>query len=316
MQDTSKRFIKRFSPLAFALVAAAFLSAACAGGSPGKEGAAPAAQTQQAQTETKQETKKEEARPQLPSNCVVAADDFSNLQLDDPTKPVFDRYTLAQRRELGLPVELPAIKPFTGKKVAYLTFDDGPDPVVTPQILDILADEGVPATFYVLGGNAEEYPELVKRMVKEGHAVGGHSYDHDYDALYASTNEFIWQAEHTDKVIHSIIGARPLILRAPGGAMGMFEDGYDEALRANGYVEHDWNVCTNDATPEDPDAAAQIGHVDAQTSGELKDDMALVLMHSTYGKQETANALRGIIEVLRERGFTFGVVTPMTPQPL
>ncbi len=348
MRDRIKKLRKPLSLLAFALVAATLFGAAFAGSGQGSEDAAPRqaetsarpeaapkadakAQTtqnanakaqsdaarQDANAKTQGGAAKQDAEPaaQKKPAFVVAKEDFSNLQLDDPTKPVYDRYTVEQRLALGLPLALPEIAPRTGQKIAYLTFDDGPDPTITPQILDILADEGVPATFYVLGAYAEAYPELIKRIFNDGHAIGGHSYNHDYDALYPSVNEFLWQAGRTDEAIHAILGVRPLILRAPGGAMGMFEDDYWDALKASGYVEHDWNVCTNDATPEQPDAAAQLAYVDAQTSHELKDDMALVLMHSTYGKQETVNALRSIIQLLRERGFAFGVVTPMTPQP-
>ena len=255
-------------------------------------------------------------QPKKPFGYIILNKRLSNLQLDDVTQPVYDRRTSEERMARQLPLELPSIPLYTEKKVAYLTFDDGPDCVNTPKILDILEQYEVPATFYVLGCRAEQNPDVLQRIFREGHAVGNHSYDHDYSTLYGSPNDFLWQIIHTEEIIRNILGVRPLIVRAPGGASGNFTEDFWQAMKNYGYVEHDWNVCTNDATPEDPDAAGQIGYVDVQTSGELKDDMALVLMHSTYGKQETANALRGIIAILRERGFTFGVVTPMTPQPL
>ena len=98
----------------------------------------------------KQETTKPSAntkpsKPALP--YVIAADDFSNLQLPDATQPVYDAHTLSERISLGLPVVLPTLSPYYGGKTAYLTFDDGPDDEVTPTILDSLAENNVKATF-------------------------------------------------------------------------------------------------------------------------------------------------------------------------
>ena len=250
-----------------------------------------------------------------PEFCVFAEDDFSNLQLEDVRKPVYDRYTLAQRREKGLPTEFPEIVPYTKEKVAYLTFDDGPDNKNTPAILDILKNYGVPATFYVVGTMVEANPEVLKRIYEEGHAIGNHTYDHRYKDLYASPENFLAQLMHTEELIYNVIGVRPLITRAPGGTIGMFTDAFPPMLKANGYVEHDWNVCNEDATPKRPNAAMQLSYIDRQTQYELKDNMALVLMHCIGGKEETVSALPSIIMLLQGKGYRFGVVTPMTPQP-
>lgn len=93
--------------------------------------------------------------------CVIAADDFSNLQLSDPTVPVYDRYTLSERRAKGLTTVMPDLTPYKEGKVVYLTFDDGPDDKNTPAILDILKENGVHATFYVTGQHAELHPDVL-----------------------------------------------------------------------------------------------------------------------------------------------------------
>ena len=247
----------------------------------------------------------------------LARGDYSNLTYDDIRldKPVYDRYTLKQRLEKGLPTMLPALPRYTAEKVAYLTFDDGPDAVNTPAILDILKAKGVPATFYVLGSMVEKNPEVLKRIFTEGHAIGNHSYDHDYDRLYASKESFVEEMEQTDEAIFKVIGMRPFIIRAPGGTVGMFRADFYEHLNLLGYVEHDWNVLTEDATPEKPSAEQQICYIDRRTAGHLKDNMALILMHCNGGKEETVRALPGIIDNLRAKGYRFGVVTPITPQP-
>ena len=107
-----------------------------------------------------QETEKpsDEPQPSEPApqaqpdkDYILANDDLSNLQLNDPTKPVYDKYILWERQEQGLPYALPYLEPYEEESVVYLTFDDGPDDKITPQILDILKAEKVKATFYEIG---------------------------------------------------------------------------------------------------------------------------------------------------------------------
>ena len=242
---------------------------------------------------------------------VVVADDLSNLSLDNAETPVYDRYTLAQRREKGLTTALPAITPYKQGKVAYLTFDDGPDEKNTAAVLDILKQEGVKATFYVTGRNVRNFPDTAKRIFEEGHALGNHSYDHDYNRLYASVGNYIEEMEQADEAIYELLGVRPLITRAPSGRMGNFTKAYEDAIAANGYVEHDWNVSSADTAPGNPTAQDFIDNI----SGQAVTDCVIILMHSSGGHEETVKAVPEIIRILRERGYTFGVVTPMTPQP-
>lgn len=259
-----------------------------------------------------------EAEPGVESAAyTLAKGDYSNLTYENISldRPVYDRYTLKQRLAKGLPTMLPALPHYTAEKVAYLTFDDGPDDVNTPAILDVLKAKGVHATFYVLGGMVEKNPAVLKRIFTEGHAIGSHSYDHDYQRLYANKESFVEEMEQTDEAIFKVIGMRPFIIRAPGGTVGMFATDYYEHLNLLGYVEHDWNVLTEDATPEQPSAQQQIAYIDRRAQGKLKDNMALVLMHCNGGKEETVQALPGIIDNLKAKGYRFGVVTPITPQP-
>ena len=253
--------------------------------------------------------------PKVPDNDIIVADDFSNLQLNDITKPVYDKHTIWERQEAGLPMALPEIKEYSAGKIAYLTFDDGPDDKNTPMILDILKNYGIHATFYVCGNMAEVYPDVIRRIYAEGHAIGNHSYNHVYKELYPSTDNFLKQISDTDEIIKSIIGVRPLIIRTPGGRAGMWTPDYEPLMTACGYVEHDWNVSVEDSTYKKPSPQQMIHFVDEQTNKPLKDDMALILMHSNKGKENTAAALPGIIKVLVDKGYAFGVVTPMTPQP-
>lgn len=245
---------------------------------------------------------------------IIAADDFSNLQLDDPSIPVYDKHIIWERQEQGLPIALPDLEPYYAEPIVYLTFDDGPDDKVTPQILDILKAEGVKATFYVCGNMVDTYPDVLKRMFNEGHAIGNHSYNHRYDQLYSSPWSFMEQIIQTDNAIKNVIGVRPFIIRAPGGAGGMFSANYWTMVADCGYVEHDWNVLTEDATPSKPNASTQVNNV-LKYLGDNPPRSVIILMHCNSDKQETVKALPELIHFLRAWGYKFGVVTPMTPQP-
>ncbi len=245
---------------------------------------------------------------------VLAADDLSNLQLIDPTLPVYDKYIIWERQEKNLPIVLPKLEPYEAESTVYLTFDDGPDDKVTPQILDILKNEGVKATFYVCGNMVDTYPEVLARIFNEGHAIGNHSYNHVYKELYASPWSFMEQIIKTDESIRNVIGVRPFIIRAPGGTSGMFSANYYSMVEDCGYVEHDWNALTEDATPSRPNASTQINNV-LKNLGDNPPHNVIVLMHCNSDKTETVKALPELIHLLRDWGYKFGVVTPMTPQP-
>ena len=251
---------------------------------------------------------------QAGKDYILAADDLSNLQLADPTLPVYDQYTLWQRQEKNLPIALPYLEPYEAESTVYLTFDDGPDDKVTPQILDILKAEGVKATFYVCGNMVDAYPNVLIRIFNEGHAIGNHSYNHRYDELYASPWSFMEQIIKTDESIKAVIGVRPFIIRAPGGASTMFSTNFYTMVDDCGYVEHDWNALTEDATPSKPNASEQVNNV-LRNLGDNPPHNVILLMHCNSDKLETVKALPELIHLLRDWGYKFGVVTPMTPQP-
>ena len=253
----------------------------------------------QTTSEEKQDKAASPAKKLPPSGSYVAvSDDFSNLQITDAKTPVYDIYTLAERREKGLP-----------------TFDDGPDAKNTPAILDILKARGIHATCYVIGSMAEKHPDILKRIFAEGHAIGNHSYSHNYSILYPNKENFLEEIVHTDQVIYNILGVRPLIVRAPGGAASMFKPGYSAMLKENGYVNHDWNVSSEDATGNNVSVQKILGSISYTCANRPKDRGAIVLMHSKDGKETTVEALPAIIDMLEGAGFSFGVMTPRTAQP-
>jgi peptidoglycan/xylan/chitin deacetylase (PgdA/CDA1 family) len=207
-----------------------------------------------------------------------------------------------------------------GKKVVYLTFDDGPSETVTPQILDTLKAENVHATFFLVGKAIDESQtnkNLVKREFEEGNAIGNHTYSHNYNYLYPkniiNVNNIMAEIEKTNQSLKSVLGEdfSTRAIRFPGGHMtwekkdakGMVA--MDKALADKDYHQVDWNSLSKDA--EGPHKnAAQLKQEVINTMGNKQ--KLVILMHDTYGKEETAKALPEVIKYLKEQGYEFKVL--------
>lgn len=192
------------------------------------------------------------------------------------------------------------IEPPDSGKIVYLTFDDGPSKH-TPEVLDILKREGVAATFFVLGEHVERNPELTSRIVEEGHAIGNHTYNHQYDKLYGGFGEYGDQVMKTDDIIYEATGVRTTLMRAPGGTYRNFDRGYFDALLEAGYQVHDWNVDSGDSKRRGVPAAEIIANV---KSSKLADTLN-VLLHDSAGHEESVKALPAIIQYYKELGYSF-----------
>ena len=207
-----------------------------------------------------------------------------------------------------------------GKKVVYLTFDDGPSETVTPQILDTLKAENVHATFFLVGKAIDESAtnkNLVKREFEEGNAIGNHTYSHNYNYLYPkniiNVNNIMADIEKTNQSLKNVLGEdfSTRAIRFPGGHMtwakkdakGM--ETMDKSLAEKDYHQVDWNSLSKDA--EGPHKnAAQLKQEVINTMGNKQ--KLIILMHDTYGKEETAKALPEIIKYLKEQGYEFKIL--------
>lgn len=189
-------------------------------------------------------------------------------------------------------------------KIAYLTFDDGPSPKVTPQVLDILKKYNVKATFFVIGDLAEQHPELVKRAEEEGHLICNHTYSHNYKYIYASTDNFIKDLRKGDEVLKSILGNKYIsnIIRFPGGSYGAKRDSFKKAVKDEGYEYIDWDALSGDAEGSHVPADKLVNRVKSTVSGKHK---VVILNHDANAKQTTADALPQMIEYLRAQGYVF-----------
>lgn len=194
-----------------------------------------------------------------------------------------------------------------GKRV-FLTFDDGPSEKVTPQILEILKNENIKATFFVLGSRVEFYPEILKREYKEGHYIANHGYTHKYSEIYSSTQSVLDEYLRTEQSIKSALGNQEYeshLFRFPGGSTGgKYKDLKSEAkalLRENNIAYVDWNALTGDA--EGKKTKEEMLEYVKQTIGTKNN--VVILMHDAGDKQVTADALPEIIAYLREQGYEF-----------
>ena len=194
-------------------------------------------------------------------------------------------------------------------RIAYLTIDDGPSAAVTPKILDILRAEGVRATFFVLPHEGVDH--IYERILDEGHAVGNHSYSHDYKRLYDRGDEgafFRADVERAAQWLEARFGHETTLFRFPGGSES-WDKGViarrREILEELGYRVFDWDVSNGDtdSSPAGRDPEVLTANVMARATDER--DRLIVLMHDTGSKKATAEALPGVIERLKAAGYGF-----------
>ncbi len=188
----------------------------------------------------------------------------------------------------------------SGKRIA-LTFDDGPHPTQTPEILDILSEYGIRATFFVIGQNAEWYGDCLSQVYAAGHEIGNHSFSH------ANLNNAGYEAvcreiEEAERLIGERIEYRPHLLRPPGGQMG--EDLY-RAAGERDYTVVCWSVDTLDWAHTPPETIAENVLANAE-GGDI------ILFHDyVSGDSPTPAALRIIIPALLEKGYEFVTVSEL-----
>ncbi|BCL36749.1 polysaccharide deacetylase family protein [Nostoc sp. MS1] len=183
------------------------------------------------------------------------------------------------------------------QKVIALTFDDGPWPQSTAQVLDILKQNNIKATFFVVGQNVKNYPDLLKRVVAEGHTVGNHTWHHWYH--FMNPQVAAYEVANTAKLIYQITGVKTDLFRPPGG---MMNNGLVSYAKNNKYAVIMWS--SDSADYSRPGVSRLINNVfrPAQPGG-------IVLMHDGGGnRSQTIKALPEIISRFRKQGYSFVTV--------
>ncbi|MFQ7523403.1 MAG: polysaccharide deacetylase family protein [Terrisporobacter sp.] len=200
-----------------------------------------------------------------------------------------------------------------GEKIVFLTFDDGTSTTNTPKVLDILKKEGVKATFFITGQNVEyggeKARDLIKQEFNEGHAIANHSYTHDVKKLYPNRvldiDAFKEDFEKNDKMLKEVLGKyfSTRVIRCPGGYgswKGM--EPLDEYLDENKMISIDWTSLNADAEGKKKNAKELANYAIKTSEGK---EMVVLLMHDTYGKEETVKALPAIIKYFKDNGYEF-----------
>ena len=189
----------------------------------------------------------------------------------------------------------------TDKKLVALTFDDGPHKYRTAEILDILKEYDVKATFFVVGTMAHEYPELIKREIREGHEIGNHTYNH-YKMKKLSEKNIIRELELTEKELYEIAEYRPKLFRPPEGWCS------EMIASAVGSIDYDvilWNIDTLDWAHNEVGKICECVDL-AVIPG------SIILFHDyVTGDSPTPEALRRIIPALKARGYSFVTVSQL-----
>ncbi|SHK68838.1 Peptidoglycan/xylan/chitin deacetylase, PgdA/CDA1 family [Clostridium cavendishii DSM 21758] len=207
-----------------------------------------------------------------------------------------------------------------GKKYVFLTFDDGPSNQNTADVLDILKSKNVKGTFFVLGENIKNQKgmELLKREYNEGHAIGNHSYTHNFRKLYpgnkVDVDYFMNEIENTNTTMKGILGNEfdTKVIRMPGGYMSRsyYHDpnlnNLNEIFKKEGIVNIDWNALNGDAEGKTYSKEYMFNYVIKTSKGK---DKVVILMHDAQGKVKTKELLPQIIDYFKGNGYEFKTIS-------
>ncbi|WP_028399466.1 peptidoglycan-N-acetylglucosamine deacetylase [Ectobacillus panaciterrae] len=183
------------------------------------------------------------------------------------------------------------------RKVAYLTFDDGPSNY-QKTILDILAKNEIKATFFMVGTNVPSHKDSIKRLVKEGHYPGLHSMTHNYKKLYTD-GQIVNEMKQVQDLIRDVTGITAHLTRCPYGSMPGLNQGLRDQMAAAGFKEWDWTIDSLDwKLSGNPNAVTQ------NVLSQANKDLEIILLHE---KEQSVQALPAIIDGLRKKGYEFEV---------
>jgi peptidoglycan-N-acetylglucosamine deacetylase len=188
-------------------------------------------------------------------------------------------------------------------RTVALTFDDGPGPA-TPQVLDVLQRAGVQATFFVVGQHAAANPEILRRIIAGGNALGDHSWSHHIPKVAAGWNprKLAREIEHTRRAIFDATGLQPCLFRPPGGIV----KGAETVTRAAGLSMVLWSVDTRDWSVPSKGTGKFASVIRKRAARGLTEEHPVILLHDGGGDREaTIAALQEIINDYRAHGYQF-----------
>ncbi|HEY8342219.1 MAG TPA: polysaccharide deacetylase family protein [Calditerricola sp.] len=260
---------------------------------------------------------REETQPHAPEQRLVRSDDGQRAASHEtPTPPLAGGPEEAVRSPAPMtlsdlrrkyPNDFVLNGPSRKRQVA-LSFDDGPDLTFTPRILDVLREHDVKATFFLIGNRVVAHPDVVKRMVREGHVVANHSWDHP-NLAKLSPDKVRWQLVRAEEALSRVAGYRPKLFRPPYGSI---QESGIRVARDLGYTVVNWNV----------DSLDWKGLSAEQVSTNVLSHVfpgSIILLHSAGGEgsnlEGTVRALPEIIRRLKADGVTFVTVPELLNIP-
>lgn len=229
-------------------------------------------------------------------------------------------FILHSNESSAAPLNEPELSPIIEKekkKVAYLTFDDGPSRN-TIRILDILDEYGIKATFFVMANETPEGLVGYDEMIKRGHQIALHTYTHDYREIYTSKEEFFENINQLEAFLSQRYNIKTNLIRFPGGSKNVSSRQYggsqimtdikDECAK-RGYRFFDWNVDSKDGISPYVSVSEITSNV---LNGVKNKERAIILLHDINAMTNTVTALPNIIKGLKEQGFVFEIINNKT----
>ncbi|SEN66765.1 Peptidoglycan/xylan/chitin deacetylase, PgdA/CDA1 family [Mesobacillus persicus] len=190
----------------------------------------------------------------------------------------------------------------TSQKLVAITFDDGPNPVYTPQVFGIFKEAGGKATFFMIGEQIEKNPEIARQAYELGHEIGNHTYSHPRMSEL-SQGQRVDEIERTEKLIHHVTGQKPSVFRPPyldynsSTALTVSEKGY-HAIGALNLEAHDW---------EQPG----VEHILSKSMSCVKNG-SILIFHDGFGdRSQTIQAVRLLVSELTSQGFQLVTVSEL-----
>lgn len=196
------------------------------------------------------------------------------------------------------------------KKVLYLTFDDGPS-VITDELLDILKFCNVKATFFVVGKEIVGREDMLKRICREGHSIGLHTYSHNLHRIYKNQDAFVNEMIETSKLVKMITGCSTNIIRFPGGSSKHLTKAMLEKLHTNNFKVYDWNSSLEDGVCPNMSVNQLVKNSKKYKHGNSR---IFLLMHCNSNNRNTIKALPQIIEYYKNMGYSIEPITEKTEE--
>lgn len=196
------------------------------------------------------------------------------------------------------------------EKKIYLTFDDGPIPIITDRILDVLKEQDVKATFFVVGKEIPEREHILKRIHEEGHTIGLHTYSHKFRKVYRSEDAFVEEMLKAREQVMRIVNISPTAIRFPGGSSGRMSQELLDKLHSNNMRIFDWTIDLHDGN-----ADLSVGRLIRNgESFNPKYTRHIILAHCNSNNKNTVKALPDIIKHYKSMGFEFAAIKEDTPE--